>query len=482
MSAAQAVTSGLPASSPSVRPVSGGAETGQRDASFRDALDTASRSRGAGDDRGDDAAGNGEGASPRAEPAGAVDLSAILAQLGGAARATEEEVDIPVLSGSVPAVPTGDGTVGETGPWLPGQVGEHGESLDAEPLLALLKSGGTSASGEAAPEVLNIKVTVAGQETHLAVDRPSDAFTSLAPAQEPTKSASSAQGEGKTAALGATLSQAMDEAARSSRLRGSGAAAEVGSKADTATGVPRVAAFADETAGKGGATALADQSISGQEGRQQEGRGSSGAGAQQQATGAFLSMMAGAAPRAGAVASPADAGVPHESVSDQIAAEVRSELRAHGLSETSSDGVVKVLHLELKPANLGSVTVRIALKENAVTIHLEAQRLDTLAVIESEREALVSALASAGYTVDGVTTAPQSEASRSLASLAGFGEQGAAASQGGSQGQGQGLSDSSGGQGRPGQAGSGNPADRHPSDDKDVGSGGVRRAAGGIYV
>jgi flagellar hook-length control protein FliK len=168
-------------------------------------------------------------------------------------------------------------------------------------------------------------------------------------------------------------------------------------------------------------------------------------------------------------------------LSEQIAAEVRAELRADGLGETSSDGVVKVLHLQLKPANLGAVTVRLALRDNAISIHMETQHRDTLAVIEREREALAGALSSAGYTVDGITAAPQSDILRSSGVQAGFGDQGASASQGQAN-QGQGLANSSGEQGRQGRGSFGGDAYSNPSDGKATGDAGARGNGVGLYV
>jgi hypothetical protein len=171
-------------------------------------------------------------------------------------------------------------------------------------------------------------------------------------------------------------------------------------------------------------------------------------------------------------------------VSEQIAAGVRAELKADGMGEASSDGVLKVLHIELKPANLGSVTVRIALKDNTVSVHLETQRRDTLAAIDRERDALMTALTTAGYSVDGITTAPQSDAARTTGSTSAFMDNGSSASQGGFQGpfsQGQGLGNSSGGQGRQGQAFT----DNQPfsgSDSKDNGGTGARRGTDALYV
>jgi flagellar hook-length control protein FliK len=171
-------------------------------------------------------------------------------------------------------------------------------------------------------------------------------------------------------------------------------------------------------------------------------------------------------------------------VMDQIADGVRAELRADGLLDSSSEGVVKVLSIELKPANLGAVTVRIALKDNAVTVHIEAQRGETLAVIERERDALESALKTAGYSVDGISAAPQGELSRGLGVSHAAPDAAGQNAQGGPSGQhsqGQGLGES-GQQGHSGHGGS----DRHGPgsrpDAKDTNAQGVRAGTNGLYV
>lgn len=417
------------------------------------------------------------------------ELSVMLSSLGGASQAADSGQGFAAMvAASGDAAVTGE--VSETGPALPGQVGEGGETIEADQLLRLLKGGAASkTAGQAPPAIMDIKVSVAGQETHLALDKaPSDAAAALA-AQDAAETAAGhqqANGGGKTAALGAALSQAADDAARSQRTREGATGDLSGSKSD-AGAAPRAGTIA-ETWGGGGSEGPADQGISGRDGGRSaaDGRGSSGAGSQQQGTGAFLSALTGTPSHgAGAVRPALDGNTGFDPVSDQIAAEVRAELRAGGLGETSSDGVVKVLHLELKPANLGSVTVRLTLKDNAITIHLEAQRQETLAVIERERQALAGALSSAGYSVDGITAAPQGEMSRHMASLSGSTDSNASAAQGapwGQDSQGQGLANSSGGQGRPGHAGTGNSAYHHPSDNKDANVNGVRRDADGLYV
>jgi hypothetical protein len=486
MSAAQALSSGPIAPASGARPSSSGGSAGESGApSFRDALETASRSgepaqesrvasdrtrengrrrNDAGQDRGGDRPG-GETDVPRTEPATAAELSAMLVALGAGPGSHSDAVDFP-RSGGSPGVSSG---TGDKGGEHAGLSADGGETLDAAQLLALLRSG-KAASRDLPADAMTLKVTVTGQETHLALDRTSaETFAAL----------SGAEGAADAITQAAGLSQSADEAARLVRLRdGAGAVVEAKSEGGLA---PRVAATA-EASGQGGSTAFADQGIAGQDGRPADGRGASGGGAQQQGSAVFMAL-AGATPQpAGAVGGADGADVAPEPISEQIARHVRAEVKTAGLGE-ASDGVVKVLNLELKPANMGAVTIRIALKDNAIVVHLEAQRSETLQVIERERQALTNALSAAGYSVDGITAAPQSEAGRSLGgAFAGLGNPGSAAPQGQSSGPGQGLAGSSGGQGGSAETGGGHPSYRPPPDDKDTGGGGLRRGGDGLYV
>jgi chemotaxis protein MotD len=64
---------------------------------------------------------------------------------------------------------------------------------------------------------------------------------------------------------------------------------------------------------------------------------------------------------------------------------------------------VRVLVLQLHPAELGGVTLRIALKGNALDLQIEADKGQTARLLNDDREALSSLLRTAGYAVDTVT-------------------------------------------------------------------------------
>jgi chemotaxis protein MotD len=64
---------------------------------------------------------------------------------------------------------------------------------------------------------------------------------------------------------------------------------------------------------------------------------------------------------------------------------------------------VKVLTIQLHPAELGTVTVRMTLKGDAMDVEVEAGRRATAQAIEADREALTGLLRSAGYHVEVLT-------------------------------------------------------------------------------
>jgi chemotaxis protein MotD len=106
---------------------------------------------------------------------------------------------------------------------------------------------------------------------------------------------------------------------------------------------------------------------------------------------------------AGPVASPV------QQIAERIAAEVTAAGgSARGASPAGSAGQpagtqVKVLHIELQPADLGAIEVRISLKHDALELKLEASRAESAALISRDKDALAGMLRSAGYLIDGLT-------------------------------------------------------------------------------
>lgn len=66
------------------------------------------------------------------------------------------------------------------------------------------------------------------------------------------------------------------------------------------------------------------------------------------------------------------------------------------------ESAVKVLHIQLQPADMGVVTLRMSVKDNALRLDLEVGRGETANLIQRERETLSALLRSAGYMIDGL--------------------------------------------------------------------------------
>jgi chemotaxis protein MotD len=98
-------------------------------------------------------------------------------------------------------------------------------------------------------------------------------------------------------------------------------------------------------------------------------------------------------------------------ISERISAEIETlpastpafadAARPH--AKTTSESVLKVLHIQLQPAELGTVTVRMSLRDDVLELSLDASEQSTAQQIQKDHEALSTALRSAGYLVEGVT-------------------------------------------------------------------------------
>jgi chemotaxis protein MotD len=503
MSSTQALASGILASTSSARQSGASSSVDRNDTGFRDALDKESRSRETQDDTGrpqetsrardskdydsdktkgdggeDTAARDGDRVNPScSETAVAADLSAILAQLRNGQPGEEASGSV-----SVPADQKVDANplaplVDDAAPVMP----DDGiDSLDADKLMALLKSGLPTSSGDGAVDKVDLKVKVAAQETHLALapQQPSDNSEML------TAEPGNAESQAAVGTPGKSAGEAQVKIASEAQniVRAAPEDKDANLPPDTKDAV-RAKSVGEQWSARSGA-ALGDHDIAGGDGRQSDGRGASSGGNSQQSSNAFMSLLASVSSQAAnAAQNSAAVDTVADPVVNQITDGVRAELRADGLLDSSSEGVVKVLSIELKPANLGAVTVRIALKDNTVKVHIEAQRGETLAVIERERDALESALKSAGYTVDGISAAPQGELSRGLG-VSPAAATDAGIQQGGLSGQasqGQGLGES-GQQGHSGHGGSGRSEPGPRPDAKDTNAQGVRAGNNGLYV
>jgi chemotaxis protein MotD len=342
------------------------------------------------------------------------------------------------------------------GPWMPGQVVDGEGEFDTGQLLDVLStdaSRGTAREAKAGTEFTeNTTLRVLRRETHLAVVRtPVNVAATLGGLDEAARAAGSETAQPQAAPAAGDMP---DSSLRSVPAEGSPLGAALARSHGDAGQMGAASSFTFEEASRH----AADQQASG-EGRQ----GSRGERETTSQTPSPISIGLDGT-RTQAVRD-ASGNVVYETPAEQIFSELRTELDAEPVMQTSSDGAKKVLHLELKPASLGSVTVRIALKDNVVTLHLEAQRSDTLAAIERDREALAGALKSAGYSVDAITSSVQTDAGRLNGVVAAAADVNPAASQGNPQGSfaqsaGDGAANSSG-QGGSGRSMSENHGERH---------------------
>lgn len=89
-------------------------------------------------------------------------------------------------------------------------------------------------------------------------------------------------------------------------------------------------------------------------------------------------------------------------VADEVAraVEIRQPTPVHLLDGKPALSKLKVLHIQLQPETLGTVTVRMELRANALELHVDAARAETAELIQRDREVLSSILRAAGYSAD----------------------------------------------------------------------------------
>jgi len=95
---------------------------------------------------------------------------------------------------------------------------------------------------------------------------------------------------------------------------------------------------------------------------------------------------------------------PAQQIADRIASEASfldsASQVAFEPAQSGSSSPVKVLQIQLQPADLGTVTVRLELKQSELEVHVEASRAETADMLRSDKDALSNLLRSAGYNVD----------------------------------------------------------------------------------
>jgi flagellar hook-length control protein FliK len=97
-----------------------------------------------------------------------------------------------------------------------------------------------------------------------------------------------------------------------------------------------------------------------------------------------------------------------QQAADRIIAELAAPAEDVSSTEPSAfrrdgDGATRVLHIQLDPPELGMLTVKLSLRDNALTISVEAAEPAAARLLETDRERLTEMLRPAGYTTDSVT-------------------------------------------------------------------------------
>jgi chemotaxis protein MotD len=100
---------------------------------------------------------------------------------------------------------------------------------------------------------------------------------------------------------------------------------------------------------------------------------------------------------------------PVRQIADGIAANLasretdNSQAAPAAAPRPATEQPVKVLTIQLQPADLGTVTVRMTLKADTMDVQVEVGRRAAARLIDADRDALTSLLRSAGYHVEALT-------------------------------------------------------------------------------
>lgn len=103
--------------------------------------------------------------------------------------------------------------------------------------------------------------------------------------------------------------------------------------------------------------------------------------------------------------------LPMQQIAERLAAELGAVETSNTTFDTASlssasvkpQSAVKVLHIQLQPAELGTVTVRMVLTRDALEVQLDVSRQETAQLLQQDREVLSKVLQSTGYVLDGLT-------------------------------------------------------------------------------
>lgn len=90
-----------------------------------------------------------------------------------------------------------------------------------------------------------------------------------------------------------------------------------------------------------------------------------------------------------------------ELLASSRAADAIPELDSVKPSEIASP--TKLLHLELRPVELGTITIKMRLSQGGMEMRIEASRAETATMLSQDKEALREVIRASGYSADAVT-------------------------------------------------------------------------------
>ncbi|MDO9428526.1 MAG: flagellar hook-length control protein FliK, partial [Methylobacterium sp.] len=98
-------------------------------------------------------------------------------------------------------------------------------------------------------------------------------------------------------------------------------------------------------------------------------------------------------------------GTPARQVAEAVAAELARPSATAGAAATTpgGEGPLRLLTIQLRPMDLGTVLVRMRLRDGQLEMSLHASRAETAALLRQDGALLADLLRQSGYQPDGVT-------------------------------------------------------------------------------
>jgi len=99
----------------------------------------------------------------------------------------------------------------------------------------------------------------------------------------------------------------------------------------------------------------------------------------------------------------AAAQTPNLQIAQRVAHEMQTIARSPDPASPQSQSQkapMRVLHIQLNPPDLGPLTIRMSMRNEALVLQLETGKIETARLIHQDREALSGLLRSAGYSLD----------------------------------------------------------------------------------